>query len=278
MSIPCPRCGGQDSRLLAPGYFECTSVVTVDMVPPGPNNLGPRPVFGPCGNRYQNGDTQTPRCVCGMFAVGICTECGEPACGTHGSLIGQRFVCGDCIHVMRETAGREASAAARQAVIEAKAAVNEHRRELDELLPEVAGDSATAADLLAVVLRLLPDQMDVERTYVGRSWGFSKFVDCWTFEVGTGEPYSRNGSLGQAWSFSRVRVLANSTMEFAGRRELGELDQVDGTLLLLLKQQILKRADIKVESVPKLDQWYLVAFGDGIGPSRMFWHPKFMSR
>lgn len=59
-----------------------------------------RPVYGVCGNHYQEGapaSAQAPQCACGMFAVGRCADDGTWVCGSHGSMYGDgQFVCGNC--------------------------------------------------------------------------------------------------------------------------------------------------------------------------------------
>lgn len=124
---PCPKCGGRERRLLAPGYFECMSRVLRDVVPPAPPGvlgdvLG-RPLYGPCGYRYQAGPQSADgrACECGMFAVGECQACGKAVCGQHGAHSHGRFV---CVAHIRE-AEAEASASAEQRQRAERAAIRE---------------------------------------------------------------------------------------------------------------------------------------------------------
>lgn len=114
----CPRCGGRDRRLLAPGFFECRSKVIIDLVPAGRHGSASEiPVHGVCGHRYQTAVTSgsTNHCACGMFAVGICRQCSKFLCGEHGSHdAAGGFVCVAHIHEAaarareeREVQGRE---------------------------------------------------------------------------------------------------------------------------------------------------------------------------
>jgi len=73
-------------RLLAPGYYECTSETLVNILPAGmQGNLSAVPLYRPCGHRYQTGgaDANAAQCDCGMYAVGACLRCGVPLCGEH---------------------------------------------------------------------------------------------------------------------------------------------------------------------------------------------------
>lgn len=81
----CPRCRGSSRRMLAPGYYECTSITERPGYMPGPGGTwipGPERVV--CGHRYQEGTgTSLGQCDCGVFAVATCQQCGKPLCGEH---------------------------------------------------------------------------------------------------------------------------------------------------------------------------------------------------
>src|SRR4051794_39289044 len=88
----CPKCGGSESRPIAAGYAECTTVVPVvsTQMIHDPIRGGPRPVesqqFTPCGNRYHDGSAESiagAQCDCGTFAIGLCSSCNRPICGDH---------------------------------------------------------------------------------------------------------------------------------------------------------------------------------------------------
>jgi len=81
----CPRCGGSSRRMLAPGYYECTSITERPGYMPGPGGTWiPGPERGVCGHRYQEAvGPALGQCECGVFAVATCQQCGKPLCGEH---------------------------------------------------------------------------------------------------------------------------------------------------------------------------------------------------
>jgi hypothetical protein len=81
----CPRCRGSSRRMLAPGYYECTSITERPGYMPGPGGTWiPGPERVACGHRYQEGTgTSLGQCDCGVFAVATCQQCGKPLCGEH---------------------------------------------------------------------------------------------------------------------------------------------------------------------------------------------------
>jgi hypothetical protein len=101
--MACPTCGGSQRRALAPGIWVCESPVTELFQMPRPFDLvGPTPVGAStrtCGVRYQEGPTVTgeapPTCACGIFAVGACTECGQPVCVDCLQRVEGRVMCAD---------------------------------------------------------------------------------------------------------------------------------------------------------------------------------------
>lgn len=125
----CPQCGGSARRLLAPGYYECTSEIEelVDVLPPhmhaGPGDI-PMYRTRTCGARYQLGEGMTGavQCRCGMFAVSACSEChGEPRCGEHSVKVDGRVLCS--VH-----AAAAAEAAREQAQLRRQRQEDEDRR------------------------------------------------------------------------------------------------------------------------------------------------------
>ena len=118
--MACPRCGGTDRRAIAPGFWECTSLVYGEI----PTGLHPSGKFGPafqtvahpCGRRYQDGapsGTGVLCQTCTVFAIGICADCGSPQCGNCGRHYRGAFLCAQC---------RQARIAAEQAVAQEAAA------------------------------------------------------------------------------------------------------------------------------------------------------------
>lgn len=101
--MACPSCGGSERSAVAPGFFECTSLLTVssvDMVPDGRGGAVPveQRRTRVCGHRYHEGSGSVghgPSCACGTFAIGTCHECGRAVCGDHSSLIDGHRLCSD---------------------------------------------------------------------------------------------------------------------------------------------------------------------------------------
>ena len=102
--MACPRCGGEDRKLVAPGYFECTSLMPVmqGLTPAGV----PVPGSASCGHRYQEGApvSATGTCTCRTFAIGTCGQCGRPICGDHSRLADDERVCVTCLQARAEQA------------------------------------------------------------------------------------------------------------------------------------------------------------------------------
>ncbi len=123
----CPRCGGSDRVLIAPGYYECRSLVAVPEEPRfTPIGVEMVEVTVPCGQRYQEGIPGGPLfgiCACGTGAIGSCGQCGRSVCGDH-SRAGQQRLCVDCIRENHEQAA-ESAAAARSRIIERLLAIED---------------------------------------------------------------------------------------------------------------------------------------------------------
>jgi hypothetical protein len=120
MPMPtCPSCGGAEASILAPGYFECTTVNLANVVPAGAQgNLTDVPIYVKCGHRYQGGPVMAgvPQCWCGMYAVGACKECREPLCGQHF------LIRSEVVYCSKDAANLDQAAAdAMQAAADAKA-------------------------------------------------------------------------------------------------------------------------------------------------------------
>lgn len=100
---PCPSCGGASREAIAPGFWRCTSIRTMDTVTHVPDPQLPlgamRPLYGQtdvmCSHEYHEGPVPsiTPACACGIFAIGLCRVCDVAACGYHSGLEGGRFLC-----------------------------------------------------------------------------------------------------------------------------------------------------------------------------------------
>jgi hypothetical protein len=121
-AMACPKCGGSSRRQVAPGAFECTSVVTTMRLLPapgpghGPVDLEPRAVDQVCGHRYQEGTpamaANLPKCWCGVFAIAECTECGSALCGDHIQRAGGRVYCKDHVGAARSERAAQAQSSA----------------------------------------------------------------------------------------------------------------------------------------------------------------------
>ena len=125
--MACPKCGGRNRRTLGANLFVCEELIpssTTRWVPhASPQFVGQMaPLveqhWEPCGERYQEGAVApaAPICDCGVFAVGICTECGRPVCGgtSCSEQVGGMLLCrGDAaeVHRARATANAEAERA-----------------------------------------------------------------------------------------------------------------------------------------------------------------------
>lgn len=113
--MACPQCGGSDRHLIAPGYWERDSLITVRSVRPAVGSVSdviPHVETQRCGHRYHEGMGSTsdaPVCACGTFAVGRCMRCGNGVCGDHSSLgTDQKRYCGACLAaIAREKAAAE---------------------------------------------------------------------------------------------------------------------------------------------------------------------------
>ena len=195
-NVTCPMCGGLSNRLLAPGYFECTSSVVTDVVPPGAHgNASHIPITRTCGYRFQVGTAASAgaQCWCSMYAVGTCRTCGQALCGQHGSQdAGGSFLCN---HHIQEDARRRAAAQARedaekrQRREEIARHAEQQRQEMLEArrqaLPEFPVEGgAMAAELSAGLRTLVPDRA---RTFVveRRSLGRTMKVRGWGFRLGS---------------------------------------------------------------------------------------------
>lgn len=121
--MSCPRCGGTKRTPIAPGYWECQTLIDTPGLVPSPGDTGtllPGPREQVCGYRYQERQAAvvaTRQCRCGTFAIGECAGCRTAICGDHSRLVsGSRF-CADCIRTRNEetaAARRLASEEARQ--------------------------------------------------------------------------------------------------------------------------------------------------------------------
>lgn len=140
MGGTCPECGGSSREPIAPGYWQCTSVIREPAVTVVTDLAtgGPRPITTVgeriCRAQYQEGAMNVEAvCRCGTFAVGLCAECREPVCGIHSSMIDDRRLCDGHASAaraaIREKAEAEAAAeaSAREAALARDEAVRQQR-------------------------------------------------------------------------------------------------------------------------------------------------------
>jgi hypothetical protein len=99
---------------------------------PPTGQFGPERVWASaiCGTTYPEAGDGTQRigatCACGTFAIGICTECGEPVCGNCSVMAGGK-------RVHRSTGrARAKEKADREAKVELAIAEDRERRRRDE--------------------------------------------------------------------------------------------------------------------------------------------------
>lgn len=100
-TMKCPRCQGHDVRTIAPGYYECQSVVTTTYFVPDQTRSGqmrPASAGAICNHLWQEGSSSLNRAApvcheCGTFAVGRCPSCGLAVCGLHSWLMNERRLC-----------------------------------------------------------------------------------------------------------------------------------------------------------------------------------------
>lgn len=112
----CPSCGGVLREAIAPGYWQCTSIVIVERGGPGlvDSRLGSPVLSGQriCGVAYQEGSETGVECGCGTFAVGRCARCRRAVCGVHSSIRRDERLCAGCGAKEDEALARTQDAAA----------------------------------------------------------------------------------------------------------------------------------------------------------------------
>lgn len=152
----CPVCHGSDRSPIAPGYWQCESIVTdyqavMGPAPGAPPALGmmspvPYAYQRVCRHRYHLatdlGDDEMQYCACETGAIGRCANDHKPVCGDHSTLRAGRRLCMEC-------AGRfDADQAAAAAEAKRNAVLEELRPWLDEVRA------------ICAALRKLPDPTD----------------------------------------------------------------------------------------------------------------------
>lgn len=125
--MTCPTCGGASRVPVALGYWRCTSsvarsrIVSVPIVPGMPESglrLEQQIYYEPCGFEYQEVSapmSDIPVCACGMFSIGACKTCGTYACGRHGRLFGDSFLCWEHVQIAEKAVTVQAELARAEA-------------------------------------------------------------------------------------------------------------------------------------------------------------------
>ena len=114
--MACPTCGGSNRQALALGFYRCTSSVpyswTENEVAGAPlwNGVVPtrtvtKTAYRSCGTEYQEADASMsasiPQCSCGLFSVGLCSDCQKPTCGQHGGMIENAWRCTEHVRAVK---------------------------------------------------------------------------------------------------------------------------------------------------------------------------------
>jgi hypothetical protein len=236
------------------------------------------PVFGTCGFRYQEGDTATPRCSCGMFSVGACARCGAMLCGQHGSHdSGSYFVCNhhiaddrkNTLEEQRRHDKRELEEAKAE-LEEAKAAVQREREALELIVPDFPhGGAARGSELAQVLERLVPNK---KQSFPAgqKSFGRKRYVHGWGFATECKQDSEIRG-----WWWRGMVVESDGTLHFAREQAmegwhpthvLSRSGMPDGTCsiggdeLRAVLEQILDWMGKHPETRPTLRQRFLVEF------------------
>ncbi len=120
--MSCPNCGGSEHIPIAPGYWECRSLIRFEVRRPDPvygTTMVPYSDSRVCGNRYQEIDSRTPvqiaeTCACGTYAIGRCVGCQQAICGDHSGITRGARLCGSC-RASRDAARQQADDEAKTA-------------------------------------------------------------------------------------------------------------------------------------------------------------------
>jgi hypothetical protein len=198
----CPQCGSTQRRQIAPGYYECLSARVVGM----PHGVAsPTPVVQPCGKRYQLHAAEQSiagqQCSCGMFAIGMCLECGTPQCGECGNLVEGRFLCWAHVQQAAEAAEAVRQKKAQDELRDHQKAEAARRAERESTTPGFP-EGDTAGTDLACALETQVSQHK-RRFIVGKSaiWHSPKTADGWGFVLSSSEQAvdERSGARHASW-------------------------------------------------------------------------------
>ena len=160
--MPCPSCGGTSRRPIAPGYWECTTVIDDPAFPRSawddsdPWRAATHPKR-PCSNRYQEGTSvPTEPCRCGIYSIGRCESCNDPVCGDHGRLYADALRCEGCARALFEadqTRKREAVEQAENAAAAERERLEPSAERAIQRAAQALGNSDRPAERLVAVRR-----------------------------------------------------------------------------------------------------------------------------
>lgn len=162
LDVECPQCGSGMRRPISPGYWECLGTLVYE-VPVYDRGPAAAPTMIPqgrrCGHRYADGipGTATLTCSCGTFAIGLCTDCGQPVCGDCGDIFNGKRRCGDHLRNARFAAAEQAEAA--QVAVE---------RQLIEYV-NVMQQSNDPTEVTAAILAL-PERHYLSEAAIRKAW------------------------------------------------------------------------------------------------------------
>lgn len=134
--VACPRCGGTEYRLIAPGFVECIAMVGF----PDPSSPRHELTARQCSARYHTTTPGSPAaaagsaaCACGLFAIGACPRCDTPYCGDHSWLRDGQRLCSNCAHAFDDQSAKSRAQAQEAHLAQVRASNARARTDLPAL-------------------------------------------------------------------------------------------------------------------------------------------------
>ena len=269
--------------MLAPGFYECTSRVVVNVVPRGAlSNVTEIPVPGQCGHRYQEGDASvtTATCSCGMFAVGVCATCTRSRCGQHARHDDAgRFVCNDHIADTQRQQAEESYARWQADKEEAGAALAKERELIGEALPGFPAKApASCVDVAEALERHVPERKQTFKKIPGKL--LDRRGRGWSFCLGQLDLYAESRERQDTKLYLIVLDDGSATVQKGigppmdvFRLDSGQvLSSLNTKQLHKVTRQVLEWAGRQLASSPTMRQRYLAEFaGKGSMPNYTVW-------
>ena len=116
--MSCPECGGHERRQSRPTTSSAPLPSSSVRLIWCPTRISRREVDAPwirsphtCGHRYQEGPasiSSPATCRCGIFAIGVCTECSNSVCGACAEMSSGNLVCSKHVQERQQLAAEEA--------------------------------------------------------------------------------------------------------------------------------------------------------------------------